>query len=70
MSGLRGFELPEDDSSTNHQLPEKGPTTIATFTLRAVENFFLPRAAGVADGTVAEMYVISVFLRAFTRVSG
>jgi hypothetical protein len=32
MAGLRGFELPEDDSSNSHQLPEKGPTTLSAFT--------------------------------------
>jgi P-type E1-E2 ATPase len=25
MPGVRGFELPEDDSSNSHQLPNKGP---------------------------------------------
>jgi hypothetical protein len=28
MAGLTGFELPEDDSSNSHQLPENGPTTL------------------------------------------
>src|ERR1700736_4602869 len=32
LAGLRGFELPEDDSSNSHQLPENGPTTLAAFT--------------------------------------
>jgi hypothetical protein len=32
VAGLRGFELPEDDSSNSHQLPEKGPTTLSAFT--------------------------------------
>jgi len=32
LAELRGFELPEDDSPNSHQLPEKGPTTLAAFT--------------------------------------
>src|SRR5260370_12564791 len=32
LAGLTGFELPEDDSSNSHQLPENGPTTLAAFT--------------------------------------
>jgi hypothetical protein len=34
LAGLRGFELPEDDSSNSHQLPEKGTHNVrlAAFT--------------------------------------
>jgi hypothetical protein len=32
MAGLTGFELPEDDSSNSHQLPENGLATLAAFT--------------------------------------
>jgi len=29
MAGLRGFELPEDDSSNSHQLPGKGTHNVS-----------------------------------------
>jgi hypothetical protein len=32
LAGLRGIELPEDDSPNSHQLLEKGPTTLSAFT--------------------------------------